>query len=266
MSLLANINSQIPIEMLIYIFDNFQTPEENGKNSSVCTLWKDVVKRIVKDQLIERYVLSIQLKSAPFSLMVGGKKVEDFSPQYKQALEALRDNKETLTSKEVYTGLNNLTEKHFVCLAGFFLINPQSIHMPKDREESISGKAFGEFHEIDEHKNFQLWGEVAGHLVTYLPIKLFNWNLLENGTVSGNKDKGEICFSLKGKVIELILVPGSKEAQDGRWGGFSMDRNGAPMTETYHLVPETARTGHIWPSDLYVPKLDAAAVPKEEKL
>jgi len=266
MSLLININTQIPLDVFSYAFYNFHTPEENGKIASVCKHWKELAEKIAKDQLIERHVLSIQLKSAPFSLMMEGKKVEDFSPQYKEALQAIQDGKATLTTTEIYNQLSHLTEKHLVCLGGCFLINPQSKYMPKDREESISGKTFGEFHEIDEDKNFYIWGVVSRHLVTYLPIELFKWNLLEDGTISGNKDNGEICFSLKGKVIELILVPGSQQAQEARWGAFSMKRNQAPMTEDYHLVPETAYSGHIRPSALYVPKLDAAAVSEEEKL
>jgi hypothetical protein len=153
--------------------------------------------------------------------------------------------------------LNRLTEKQVVCLAGCFVFNPKSNYMPKDREESISGKAFGVFHEIEKMGNFRLWG--GRYTTTFLPIELFNWSLEQDGTISGNKDKGEICFSLRGKVIELILVPGSKEAQEKRYRNFTIDRNKAPMTKKFHLVSELVNYGGIWPSDLYVPKLDAVA-------
>ena len=264
MSSSLNINTRIHSDVITYTFYNFHTPEENGKIASVCKHWKELAEKIAKDQLIERHVLSIQLKSAAFSLMVEGKKVEDFSPQYKEALQALQDNKETLTTKKVYKRLKKITEKQVVCLAGCFVINPQSKHMPKDIQESISGKAFGEFHEIiDKMGNYQLWG--SSFSTTFLPIELFNWSLEQDGTVSGNKDKGETCFSLKGKVIELILVPGSEVARAERYRKLDIDRNKAPMTKIDNLVRESTWFGELWPTDLYVPKLDAAAVSKKKE-
>jgi len=252
---LGSLNNQH--ELLFHVF-TFLTPEENVKNTMVCRDWKDVASEVAKRQYLESFnEKDVKAKMANFLVLAGGK-FEDYTPQFQNA----KQNWSTLTIQQVRDKVNsNRPQKFTVCLGGCFVVDPNCPNIPSHKVNDLAGKAFAEFHYRQDWSETSSYARLftedgLGGGIIYFPVELFNFNVEKDGTVTGEKNSGECCFSLKGRLIEVFLIKGDQNARDARWAYFYISRDKAP---TIQLTPEDANTGYIWPQDIYVPRLDAKA-------
>lgn len=276
----SNIVPELPIEMLYNIFA-FCRPEDNIKtNTLVCRTWQDTATDVAKLQLIhpvEQLRQDIQNKAANFLKMLP-ENLQDlalFCPAYAQ-FEQVKNNRETYTTKEVYDITRNdsplALEKYTVCMAFFYRINPECPNITSARKDALAGKVFAELHytKKNENGNFScFWSQSLDGIfegcVRFFPIELFNLKMKvkeEDYKVKGDKDNGTVCFPLGGRLIELMLEKGEEELRNAKWTGIrGVNRDTAV---TINLTPEEARSGYVWPYDLYVASLDAPPATKAE--
>jgi len=250
-------------DMLFHMF-RLSSPGENIRNAKVCKLWLEIASKVAKEQLIEEKE-DLLKKSMEKFLLLSGLKFEDVTPGLQRIKQKSPQVKIT-TCFELYKiqdlliALDGLTEKHAVCLAGCFIVDPQSPNAPTDRVKDLLGKAFAEFHYI-KNDTHGIWGEHTSRISgkNYLPVELFDFQVNENKEIVGEINKGTSCFSLKGKLVELIVIEGNQSAQKARYI-LNVNRTTANVFE---LTPESDTVGKLWSRQIYIPRLDATAPIKE---
>lgn len=228
--------------------------KDTVQNTRVCKVWNERATIIAKKILIENFENSTLAKGNAFFKMAA-RELKVLCPAYQQ----IKETQENKSIKRIWEGLEGIIEKHTVCFAGCFVVDPTCPNIPADRINDIAGKAFGEFHYTVEGESspIRFWKEMPGRVQPseklYFPIELFNLAVqIETRTVTGDKDSGVFCFFLKGRLIEIALTPGA--VTETRLGLAKINRNVAPIQS---LTPEDADSGYVWPSDLYIPRLDS---------
>jgi len=254
---LGNLNNYKDLLFEIFMF---LTPKENVKNTEVCKQWKEVASVVAKKQFIQEKEKCLREKMANFLVLSGGN-FEDFVP----VLQQIKTQQQQLSIKTVFDQLNSLTEQYTICLGGCFIVDANCPNIPKNKQIDLAGKAFAEFHFKQEGvlncdgKSYcaRLFSEESyGGGITYFPVELFNFKVEADGTITGEKNSGGSCFSLKGRLIEVFLIEGDQNIRDARWACPLISRDKAL---TIQLTPEDANSGYVWPQDIYVARLDAKA-------
>jgi len=254
---LGNLNNQH--ELLFHVF-SLLTPEENVKNTMVCKDWKAVASEVAKKQYLTSFnEEGVKTKMANFLALADGK-FEDYTPQFQEA----KQDWQTLTIQQVHDKVNsNRPETFTVCLGGCFVIDPNSPDILETKKIDLAGKAFAEFHYKEEgvpssdgkpYSSKLLGGQPNWGGIMFFPVELFNFKVETDGTVTGEKNSGEFCFSFKGRLIEVLLIEGDQDIRDARWGNSHINRDKAP---TIQLAPETADRGNRWTNNIFNPRLDA---------
>lgn len=238
-------------DWLEYIFYNFNTPEDNLANRLVCKDWRAVATEVAKKQFILRAkAVFTGANTDNFLAIVNGKFDDYFSIFTKN-----KDDLAKISLDTVYK--QTLIEKHVVCLGGCFVVAINDPNIPTGKQEDLGGKAFAEFHfgTPEEPRLFQLKNgkQIA---FTHLPIELFSLKLGNQNQIEGEKDKGNYCFFYKERMIVLSLIPGEPKVRNAIWTHHLLNRDNAPVIA---LTAENAGEGHIWPQDIYIPRLDAKA-------
>jgi len=255
---LGNLNNYKDVLFEVFIF---LTPKENVKNTEVCKQWKEVASVVAKKQFIQEKEKYLREKMVNFLVLSGGQ-FEDFTP----VLQSIKTQQQQLSIKTVHDQLNSLTERHVVCLGGCFVVDPKCPNIPKNKQIDLAEKAFAEFHmeaRFGGRPVAKLFTENnRGDSIIFFPVELFNLKVGADGTVIGEKDSGEFCFSLKGRLIELCLISGSQLAREARWYS-DISREQAP---TIQLSPESDKSGRIWPRNMFIPRLDAFAPQESSRL
>lgn len=251
---LGNLNN-IP-ELLDHVL-SFVPPKQNVINTSVCKLWQHFASDQAKRGFINQFRKSVEEKAANFFAMVPTD-LETICPDFAEIVKS----KDRLSMSDVHDGLKAIPEKHEVCFAGCFVVDPDCPNTPLEKKEDISGIAFAEFHYAVPCKGSyghigEFWGEVpnppaTGKTVNYFPVELFNLTIEgEDKAVIGEKDSGVFCLPLKGRLIELTLTRDLAVILTRFRVIGQIGRDNAPMIN----LPKCAKEGHLWASELYIPKL-----------
>jgi hypothetical protein len=140
-------------------------------------------------------------------------------------------------------------------------------NIPLEKKADLAGKTFVELHykrNVAHPNNGQpytagFWEESVNSLhglVKLFPIEIFDLSLSgQDNAVVGEKNNGSYCFALRGRLIELKLEEGEEDVRNASWTGLNLNRENAV---TVDLTPVDANEGNIWPTDLYIARLDAA--------
>lgn len=263
---------------LLYHVLSFCSPKENVKNTEVCKTWRDVASEVAKKQWIAQLQQDIQKKAANFLKMVPNK-LEFYCPSYAELKKVkLRHTKYTLEEMYYITHYNTLstTEKYTVCMSYFVRINPNCPALPEKAKKNLAGKVFVELHSEAHTPSWprksytiHIWNPGS---IRFFPIELFNLTVTgERHTVIGEKNKGTVCFALRGRLIELMIEEGQEDIRNARSiNSLSMlQRNhvlrfsrdfAQTIDRTLEVSPESIDLHHLF----YIAKLDGLALRHSE--
>ncbi len=188
----------LPKELLKSIFDALPYEDCVGC-MQVNKVWSSVAERTLKEKLIPYFKETIEQKGNNFSKMTS-QKLETFCPNYLDKLKKIEERFHSLSAKEIYEELNNITEKYHVHIVANGEFNLSAV------DKAIIGNQFVNLNyrvSLPQHANADgdifPWGEFPGMQIPevkcYFPLKLFDENAKR------------ICFPLKGRLIELIREP-----------------------------------------------------------
>jgi hypothetical protein len=188
----------LPSEILKGIFDALPFEDCMGC-AQVSTTWGSIVEKTLKEKLIPYFKETIEQKGTNFSKMTS-QKLETFCPNYLDKLKKIEEELHSLSAKEIYQKLNNITEKYHVHIATNSQFDLSLV------DKAIVGNQFVKLNyrvSLPQHVNADgdifPWGEFPGMQIPevkcYFPLKLFDENAKR------------ICLPLKGRLIELIREP-----------------------------------------------------------
>lgn len=255
--------NHLSAEMLCHVL-SFCPPLDNVRNTQVCKNWKECASEVAKKQFITMREQEIESRSANFLAMVP-EKLEFYCPSFKEKLAEIQSKLDECTIKEIYDLTQTLTERKRLCISKFFHVNAADPAIPENRRVRLADRAFVELHYREEVESWdrkpyslRLWCETGNeqiHVITYLPIELFNLTLGAGHQILGEKNQGTFCFALRGRIVELTIEEGTEEIYSANWNGFpQLNRNNAL---TVPLTPEDATQGRIWAQTVYVAEVDA---------
>jgi hypothetical protein len=206
----------------------FLSTDENRNLSTVCKLWKTETDKVRKIQYFEQALFSLEKNSIHFLKMVPDQKLQDFCPEYFQAMQKIRKGNdwEQSTVKEVFEAIKKQSE-HFIVNANLALRTCILIQADaklsqdcKDNEVALKvmkhvlGRVFVMFSDdsikdklatwnakVDENRNpyFDLF-----ETIELFPGEIFNITLNDKlqRVISNEK---VFCFPFKGKFIEVAI-------------------------------------------------------------
>lgn len=260
---LANLNNTH--ELLYGVFD-FCSVEQNVRNTQVCQTWRGAATEVAKKQIIRSAQNDLLRKAAGFLQMVPHKL--EFYCVAAGDLEAMKGDPK-YSIQEVHAKAHTLAtpKKYTVCIASFFRVNPLDKNIPPEKKEDLAGKAFVSLHfkatdypDLDKSYRPCFWSESTvfgpGAVCKFFPVELFHLTVNNDGTISGDKNSGTVCFALRGRLIELSIEEGQEDVRNIRT--IAIPEVNRDTAHTIELTPEGAHSGHIWAKDLYVARLDGA--------
>jgi len=256
-----------------YIF-SFLPPKKNVENTQVCKAWQTIAGEEAKQGFLRQYNNFVERSINHINLTaLTACKLEDFCPQYMH----IANNVNSLTIKEVFDQLHAMIKKNdHAYLAGCFVITPDSENIPEEFRNEITGKAFAELllplsdlnRDTDFPANNMPWREPGKNpdRISYLPIEFLGLTIGEDRKVVGEKDSGTFCFPLKGRLIQLTLIPWDPRFSIGaRATHLKQCREIATTLTPYEgEIPLSERIRKRVPRQVYVSRLHAKSVSSPE--
>ncbi len=173
----------------------------------VCTAWNKAASTVVKMQYITLCMEETRIKMAPYCVITE-RNFADCCPIFQELYRV----QSTYPVKTIFDITNNLTEKYHGERAGTTI----------ERKYDLPPTFYAGGREIIDQPltNFYNVGDNRGNTNPMLhvfnkrhfPIQLFNLNseIIDGELKLVGNDKGNFCFCLNGKLIEIIIIPQKK--------------------------------------------------------